>query len=485
MSNIVTAVKIAVDSGALDSATSKADELSKTAGVKIPDGFKKAATSAVAVTAAIAAAVTAAESLSNELEQQSQRGYDFYNTMDSQVRPSMVYIAETIEAQNAALDQQKDLAAVASANMAIGWNKVKIAAGGVWQEYGLGIKNAEEATDKFIKDFADSLATDQINEENGILDNFFGKREAIDKRSEEIQASIRKDMDKMNEAAETLSQASAERRLQRLEGMNDTARERRDKQFAQEIKEREAAIVLAANDSQKEALEAELKRFKEAQKNFNDHLNEQEQMAAEAEQRQAAEGVRQLWLRNQEADVILADQIGKEKEAWKERYEQGLIDEEAYKMALTEIEVTYQNGLADIREQANAEAVKVAKKAAEDMSSATSSALSILDDDLANLFDSINSLVSVLQTLKMVDGAGGIFGLAGGIGGSGGGLSSFGGISVGTVSVSVQGNTDTVGMKNSAQEGVYGALNGIVKDTLAKESKYGGIFNPSSGTHRM
>ncbi|MEZ8861891.1 hypothetical protein [Vibrio sp. 10N.247.311.51] len=66
-----------------------------------------------------------------------------------------------------------------------------------------------------------------------------------------------------------------------------------------------------------------------------------------------------------------------------------------------------------------------------------------------------------------------------------GGVSSFGGVSVGTVSISVQGNTDTVGMKNSAQEGVYGALNGIVKDTLAKESKYGGIFNPSLGTHRM
>ncbi|TKF71722.1 hypothetical protein FCV55_07070 [Vibrio sp. F13] len=481
MSNIVTAVKIAVDSGALDAAKGKAEDLADTAGTTIPAGFKKAATSAVAVTAAIAAAVTAAESLSNEVEQQSQRGYDFYNTMDSQVRPAMLYIAETIEAQNAALEQQKDLATVATANMAIGWNNAKIAAGGVWNEYGLGIKNAEEATDKFIADFADSLATEQINEEGGVFNNLLGKRELIDKRSKEIQADIRKDMDEMNQAAETLAQASSERRIQRLEGMNDSARERREKQFQQEIKEREAAIVLAANDSQKKVLEAELKRFKEAQKNFNDHLNEQEQMAAEAERRQAAEGVKQLWLRNQDADLILADQIGKEKEAWKERYEQGLIDEEAYKVAVTEIEITYQNRLADIRDQANAEAVKVAKKAANDMSSATSSALSILDDDLASLFDSINSLISALQTLNMIDGVGGIFGMFGGGGLFGGSTSSssaspYNGAAIGALTVNVTGGSNPMATQQSVESGVRMALSQSIQTEISRQQRHGGAL---------
>lgn len=486
MSNIVTAVKIAVDSGAIDAAKGKAEDLSETAGVKIPAGFKKAATSAVAVTAAIAAAVTAAESLSSEVEQQSQRGYDFYNTMDSQVRPAMIYIAETIEAQNAALEQQRDLATVATANMAIGWNNAKIAAGGVWNEYGLGIKNAEEATNKFIADFANNLATEQINEEGGVFNNLLGKRELIDKRSKEIQADIRKDMETMNEAAETLAQASSERRIQRLEGMNDSARERRDKQFEQEIKEREAAIVLAANTSQEAALKAELERFKEAQSNFNDYLDQQESLAEAARQTsieneiRAAEvanmvGVEQLRARHQmEVDALLA------------RKEAGELNALQTEQLRIEIAKKYQAEALAVQEKANADAIKVAEKAATEMSNATSSALSLIDDDLANLYDSIDSLIRALQLLdgfSALGGGGGFWGIGGGV--ASGGLSSFGGISVGTVSVSVQGNTDTVGMKNSAQEGVYGALNGIVKDTLAKESKYGGIFNPSSGTHRM
>jgi hypothetical protein len=268
--------------------------------------------------------------------------------------------------------------------------------------------------------------------------------------------------------------------------MNDSARERRYKQFEQEIKEREAAIVLAANTSQEAALKAELERFKEAQSNFNDYLDQQESLAEAARQTsieneiRAAEvvnmvGVEQLRARHQmEVDALLA------------RKEAGELNALQIEQLRIEIAKKYQAEALAVQEKANADAIKVAEKAATEMSNATSSALSLIDDDLASLYDSIDSLIRALQLLdgfSALGSGGGFWGIGGGV--ASGGISSFGGISVGTVSVNVQGNTDTVGMKNAAQEGVYGALNGIVKDTMAKESNYGGILNPSSGVYRM
>ncbi|WP_213882603.1 hypothetical protein, partial [Vibrio crassostreae] len=186
-------------------------------------------------------------------------------------------------------------------------------------------------------------------------------------------------------------------------------------------------------------------------------------------------GVEQLRARHQmEVEALLAR---------KEAGELNVLQTEQLRIQVAK---KYQAEALAIQDKANSDAIKIAEKAATEMSNATSSALSIIDDDLASLYDSIDSLIRVLQLLdgfSSLGSGGGFWGIGGAA--SAGGMSSFGGVSVGTVSVTVQGNTDTVGMKNAAQEGVYGALNGIVKDTMAKESNYGGILNSSSGVHRM
>ncbi|MEZ8861889.1 hypothetical protein [Vibrio sp. 10N.247.311.51] len=89
MSNIVTTVKIAVDSGALDAAKGKAEDMPETAGAKLPAGFAKAGVAAGAIVAAMTAAYTA-DNLASAVETQAQRGYDFHSSLDSGVRPAMV-----------------------------------------------------------------------------------------------------------------------------------------------------------------------------------------------------------------------------------------------------------------------------------------------------------------------------------------------------------------------------------------------------------
>ncbi|CAH7340727.1 conserved hypothetical protein [Vibrio chagasii] len=460
MSNIVTAVKIAVDSGALDAAKGKAEDMAETAGVKLPAGFAKAGVAAGAIVAAMTAAYAAADNLASAVETQAQRGYDFHNSLDSGVRPAMVYIAEQFEAMNAEAEQMNDLIALADANWTMGFRSAQNAVKGLFTEWRTGGQTAEELTDRLIEKIA--RATGSSTED------------------------VRAEMQELADAAETLSLRADERRMIGLRRFAMEATDYRKQLFEQEIKEREAAITLADSEEQATALRRQLDRFKAEQSAFNDHLDEQERLAEAARQAsieneiRTAEvanmvGVEQLRARHQmEVDALLA------------RKEAGELNALQTEQLRIEVAKKYQAEALAVQEKANADAIKVAEKAATEMSNATSSALSLIDDDLANLYDSLDSLIRALQLLdsfSALGSGGGFWGIGGG--GGVGGVSSFGGISVGTVSVSVQGNTDTVGMKNSAQEGVYGALNGIVKDTLAKESKYGGIFNPSSGTHRM
>ncbi|CAH6958951.1 conserved hypothetical protein [Vibrio chagasii] len=483
MSNIVTAVKVAVDSGALNTAVDSAKALNEEAGVKLPAGLLKAGGAIGGLAASLVSVKSHMDELYQHTEATSGAAYDLYGTMDSGVRPAMLYVAETMEAQRAEMADINDLATLATANIALGWGEANIEVKKTMNSILYGVEDAESATDKFLKDAAEkaAIAAGEISKTSTGFSPV-ADPEAVERNIAEIE----KKMAEFEEASNTLSAASSERRLQRLEGINDTAAERRAKQFEQEIKEREAAIVLAANTSQEKVLEKELERFKLANVAFEESMVEQERISEEK---------RQLGIQR-EIDSAIASNMSE-----RDRIDaQWVMFEEDLQRRIEAEEITYEQAselrkqkaieqnaaIIDINERASEAVLRDVKKNANEMSNATSSALSILDSDLASLFDSLDSLVGVFQNLGWLSGGGGFWGLGGGIGGAGmGGVSSFGGVSVGSVSVTVQGNTDAVGMKNAAQEGVYGALNGIVKDTLAKESKYGGIFNPSSGTHRM
>ncbi|CAK2757655.1 hypothetical protein EDB51_117117 [Vibrio crassostreae] len=460
MSNIVTAVKIAVDSGALDAAQSKAGELAETAGVKLPAGLAKAGVAAGAIAAGMAAAYAAADNLANAVETQAQRGYDFQNSLDSGVRPAMVFIAEQFEAMNAQAEQMNDMITLADANWTMGFRNAQNSIKEMWTGFRTGGQTAEELTDRLIEKIA--RATGATAEE------------------------VRAEMQELADAAETLSLRADERRMIGLRRFAMEGSEYRKQLFEQEIKEREAAITLADSEEQAAALRSQLERFQAEQSAFNEHLNEQERLAEEARQTSIENEIKNAEVANMVGVEQLRARHQMEVEALLARKEAGELNALQTEQLRIQVAKKYQAEALAIQDKANADAIKIAEKAATEMSNATSSALSVIDDDLASLYDSIDSLIRVLQLLdgfSALGSGGGFWGIGGAA--SAGGMSSFGGVSVGTVSVTVQGNTDTVGMKNAAQEGVYGALNGIVKDTMAKESNYGGILNPSSGVHRM
>ncbi|WP_213882696.1 hypothetical protein, partial [Vibrio crassostreae] len=216
MSNIVTAVKIAVDSGALDAAQSKAGELAETAGVKLPAGLAKAGVAAGAIAAGMAAAYAAADNLANAVETQAQRGYDFQNSLDSGVRPAMIFIAEQFEAMNAEAEQMNDMIALADANWTMGFRNAQNSIKEMWTGFRTGGQTAEELTDRLIEKIA--RATGATAEE------------------------VRAEMQELADAAETLSLRADERRMIGLRRFAMEGSEYRKQLFEQEIKEREAAI---------------------------------------------------------------------------------------------------------------------------------------------------------------------------------------------------------------------------------------------------
>ena len=479
MSSLVTSVKIAVDSGAMDAAIDKAKDLNEEAGVKLPAGLKAAGVAAGAITTAMGAAFAAAELITQEVEQQTLRGYDFYNTVNNDLRPAMIYVAETIEAQNAALDQQKDIAAIAAANLAIGWNNAKVAAGGMWQEYGLGLENAEAATERFINDRAMMMADAEYDGDG------WGKAADIKARAEEIANDIRAQMVELNDAAETLSTNAGKRQLLELKSQMLGESAVRQEQFKLEIEEREAMITLAANEEQQIRMRAELETFKESRIAYNNFLDQR----AEDEETKRQQGIQReidtAIMSNMNArDQIDAQWIMFEDDLQRRVEAEELTLEQAG--ALRKQKAIEQNAaIVDIHAKANEKVLREITKNAREMGSATSSMLSILDDDIANLFDSLNSLVSVMQNIGAISGGGGFWGMMGGIGTAAGGASTYnGGVNVGSLSVTVNGGG---GSKTaaSAQEGVQAALSGFVKNQMTKEMQYGGVLNPSTGVSKV
>ena len=58
------------------------------------------------------------------------------------------------------------------------------------------------------------------------------------------------------------------------------------------------------------------------------------------------------------------------------------------------------------------------------------------------------------------------------------------GVSVGSLSVTVNGGGGSQ-TANAARQGVHSALQGLVKQQMVDESKYGGILNPNQGVLKV
>ncbi|PTC04336.1 hypothetical protein C9980_12830 [Vibrio mediterranei] len=133
--------------------------------------------------------------------------------------------------------------------------------------------------------------------------------------------------------------------------------------------------------------------------------------------------------------------------------------------------ISTNNVILAYHEEANQKFIKVAEKVAREMSNATNSALSLLNNGIEDLYDSLDFLTRALQAIdgfSFFGTGGGIWGIGGGIGG--GSIPTFNG-----------GNQRTA---TQAQEGVNAALSGIVQNRwLWRESM--GDSNSKQSTQRI
>ena len=454
MSNIVTAVKVALDSDDVDSAVGSAKSLSNELGPKLTSNIGKVTAGFTAVSAAAYAIYSALDTVNAKVRDAADSADDFTSAMDDTSRTRLLQVAADVGVVDDELARLQARQAAAMAD---------------------------------TSDWFDEMVVKAAQIQTTLIESVFGTPRSV----EEIQFSI----DQLNQKMEEADKNSLEyfsllgQRNREVENLSKAQQailefEVSQTKYLSDLEASRAAQLRRFNrdqiDALREEMEAQIAVYDaqiaqdptpEVIKNL-EYQKETARLVGEARIQQAEELLAAERKRIDETER-------REQEAESNRI-QRLAERRANEWSRIQDEI-----IRDAAEAA-AEAQRISDQAIRETGEAAHSVLNYINEDLANLYSAIDDVIRLLQTLEMIQGAGGIFGMFGGVGGfSSGGVSSFGGVSVGSVSVTVQGNTDTVGMKNAAQEGVYGALNGIVKDTLAKESNYGGLLNPSSGVHRM
>lgn len=455
MANIATAVRIAVDSGQLDNARNTAKEFTEEVRNRLPAGFTRAAGAAGAVVAGLAAAYATAQKITEETEAQVQRSYDFTNNVDSSLRPAMVYVAEQFAAMNAQAEQFDDLIALADSDWTMKFSAFGNTIREYWTTFRTGGRDAEQIVDDLIAKIAEAQG-----------------------RSVE---SVRAEMDALNEAAQSLSDAAFERQLLGYQRLSMTSREYREEQMRLLQIEHDAQVALADSPEQAAALQRRLDRVMDAQRQMNAALDDQEAENESKRQQSIQDEIRMMEIQNMNAEAALQARWEMERDAITRRYEAEELSADQMNMMRIELAKRYQAEALALQERGNQDALRETEKTVREMSNATSTALGLLDDDLASVYDSINSLVAVVQSLGWLTGSGGIMGIGGGF--SAGGMSSYGGVNVGSLSVTVNGGTERTAQH--AQEGVNNALSGIVREQMAQEQRYGGLLNPKQSVQRI
>ncbi|ENC6723347.1 hypothetical protein ABKY80_003694 [Vibrio harveyi] len=455
MANIATAVRIAVDSGQLDNARNTAKEFTEEVRNRLPAGFTRAAGAAGAVVAGLAAAYATAQKITEETEAQVQRSYDFTNNVDSSLRPAMVYVAEQFAAMNAQAEQFDDLIALADSDWTMKFSAFGNTIREYWTTFRTGGRDAEQIVDDLIAKIAEAQG-----------------------RSVE---SVRDEMNALNEAAQSLSDAAFERQLLGYRRLSMTSREYREEQMRLLQIEHDAQVALADSPEQAAALQRRLDRVMDAQRQMNAALDDQEAENESKRQQSIQDEIRMMEIQNMNAEAALQARWEMERDAIIRRYEAEELSADQMNMMRIELAKQYQSEALSLQERANQDALRETEKTTREMSNATSTALSLLDDDLASVYDSINSLVAIVQSLGWLTGSGGIMGIGGGF--SSGGMSSYGGVNVGSLSVTVNGGTERTAQH--AQEGVNSALSGIVREQMAQEQRYGGLLNPKQSVQRI
>lgn len=441
MSNIVTAVKVAVDSSDLDETVKTSKSVNEELGPKLTAGLGKATIAFAAVSGAAYAIYSALEDVNNKVREAADTADDFTSAMDEASRTRLLQVAADVGVVDDELARLHARQAAAMADTSDWFDQMVLKAEGI---------------------------------KTSLIESIFGTPRSIEEIEQEIQG--------VNAAIE----AGTGTRIQQAANLDKSIRLEKELAAAQSASNEYAvsqAKYLNTLDAQRAA---QLRRFNRDQ---IDALREEMEAQIAVYDAQIAQDPTPEVIANLEFQKETARLVGEARIQQAQDLQQAELDrinetEEREKQAAEDREKREADSKQRIADREYDIAVMNAARIAEDSIKTTENAISgvlnTIDSDLAKVYTSIDELSKLLQALELIGGAGGILGMVGGGSFSAGGMSSFGGVSVGSVSVHVTGNTDTQGMKNATQEGIYTALNGIVKDTMAKESKYGGILNPNS-----
>jgi hypothetical protein len=116
-----------------------------------------------------------------------------------------------------------------------------------------------------------------------------------------------------------------------------------------------------------------------------------------------------------------------------------------------------------------------AKSLAQEVSGNVSNIFGAIDDDLARLYDGLDSLVALLQTLNLIGGSGGFFGLGSGVGF--GATNTYNGGSIGSVNVTVQGGSSGAATADSIMESLIPQITQITRGEIINQKRPGGSLS--------
>lgn len=477
MSTVAARFRIAADSKDLTQAKNEAEGLAKHA-AHVTGNIDKWAGALSTAYVGMSSINSAVQFLSDSWDTASARAYDFSSNMDNDLRTQYIWMQEQQNVINAELEKSADWYGE------IG-NKIQVLGTGISKYFNAFLsdgesaqKQAERIFDEIVKAkmAVDGLTSDFFINEYGPDGWFEQYSKEYKKYADEIeseQKKVAKDMEDTFKAAYEMQYTAADLTLDRVE--------KRQMLNGMKIAELRRQATNAETDALRDFYNWQADELDKLFAKNEEYYSDLEKTQQEAKDRQI----------QREIDTALMIYMTEQEQAQRryELYEEdqklrlksGEINLEQYGALVAAAWTKRNDDINAINKKANDEAIKQAEETAKGMADATSSALSIIDDDIAHLFDSLNSLSGVLQNLGWLSGSGGMFGIGGGF--SGGAMSSYGGVNVGSLSVTVNGGTERTAQ--NAQEGVNNALAGIVREQMAQERRYGGLFNPKQSVQTI
>ncbi len=514
MSNVTTTAKIAVDSSDLDKANNSAKSLSETISSKIPAGAKKMGAGFAAASAAAYAIYAALETVDDAVRSAAESADDFTEAMDNASRTRLLKVAADVGVVDDELARLQARQAAAMADVSDWFNEMVVRAAriktslvesifGTPREVSEIQAELDEVNASIEAGFKNRIQlggaldkqrrlTEELNKAQAAEAEFNVSQTKHQMRLEEdrarqlrrynrdnIQAIREEGEARINAIEQEIKQDPTPERIARMRYEQETIRQ------VTEARVKDAERINAAEQKRIEATEAAEKKAYEAQKKRDDERYNREKERAQQQ-------VEDLLARQEGEEAVINLSYQRQLESYKKMLEEKKINQDDF----DKVQIALEEEKTEKLKALNDGLVDGIKTGYEDASSAASQFLGLIDKDMQRLFDSGLELIKLLSSLGGGSGGNSFFSalssLGSAVGGVGGGsgvsrtANTFNsGVSVGTLAVTVNGGSTSANVAGDARRGVNDALQAMMKQQMANETKFGGILNPSSGVTKV